>query len=144
MGVPPMNTVRYSAITLPRTCGSAPSCTIALAVVVRVSTAAPVGTSSTASDQKVGAKPSRTSSSPKASADTSIVRILGSAVRRAVPRAPSSEPTASAEVSRPNDPASAWKVAFAMSDSVIWKFRPKVPIMKISRIGTYMRGRVRT
>ena len=47
-GVPPRKIAWYSAITRPRMIGVVDSCTDALAAVITVSEASPVGTSSTA------------------------------------------------------------------------------------------------
>jgi hypothetical protein len=50
-------------------CGADVSCTVVLAIVVKVRTAMPVGTSSTAMTVYDGASPVSTSQMPKASAD---------------------------------------------------------------------------
>ena len=64
-------------MTRPRICSPAASWTEALAAVVKVRTAAPVGTSNTAKLASVGIRPAVASSTPNANAAPTSKRIVG-------------------------------------------------------------------
>ena len=69
---------------------------------------------------------------------------MGRFVRRVASTAPANAPSASAVDSRPYPLAPRWKTCLAISAQVIWKFRPNVPMTKISTIVSIRSGRPRT
>lgn len=87
-------------MTRPRICSPAASCTVALAAVVKVRTAAPVGSSRSMNSTLLGISPATASATPNMMAAASSSRNE-TCLRRVASTAPNREPTASVEVKAP-------------------------------------------
>src|SRR3954464_4839201 len=100
IGVPPMNTIKYNAITRPRITGETDNCTLVLAAVDSVSVKNPNGTRTAKNVQYDGISAATTSSTPDAAAAMNTNRRAG-LPRRADASAPSREPNAYVAEIRP-------------------------------------------
>lgn len=122
-------------MTRPRICSPAAIWTDALAAVVKVRMAAPVGTSSTAKLPNVGITPVVASRRPKANAAPTSKRMVGRA-RRAASTAPISDPRARVATKVPYvaaEPPNSYRAARA---SVTEKLRPNAPTKPTRTIGS--------
>ncbi len=128
IGVPPITIATRSAVTRPRMPGSVDSCIRLFEVLVMVSEAMPVTTSSIAAKiQKPGESAAQAQPSANIAEPDSRVRRLGCS-RPAATKAPAMVPIAMMDDNRPKPLAPAWNTSTAMVEMKIWKFRPKVPI----------------
>src|SRR3954463_2065234 len=100
IGVPPMNTIRYNAMTRPRITGDTDSWTLVFAEVDRVSVKKPNGTRTAKNVQYDGISAATISRTPYAAAAMNTNRRAG-LPRRADARAPSREPKAYVAEIRP-------------------------------------------
>ena len=138
-GVVPIISTMNSAITRPRSAGSAVSCTAELAAVMNVSWASATGISATANAAYPGIALDSRLKQPKASAATTTNRTV-TLRRRAASSAPASDPIAMIEPSRPNSRAPLWYTVVAMRALVMAEFATKVLTNAVTASRNRMRG----